>query len=153
MLFFIDVKLIPLKKWYLLWIMKACIQYHGCVHAQSCLPLCDPTDSSPPGSSGDSPGKNTGVGCHSLLQRIFPTQGLNLGLLHCRQSLPPYHLGRSMYWILHSVISTLPGSSGYSMLSFCISHSKRTLENLSRQFPAVWMKLSPKFFSYDMPSY
>ena len=33
----------------------------------------------------DSPGKNTGVDCHSLLQRIFPTQGWNLGLLHCRQ--------------------------------------------------------------------
>ena len=32
---------------------------------QSCLNLCDPMDSSPPGSSvhGDSPGKNTGVGC------------------------------------------------------------------------------------------
>ena len=30
------------------------------------------------------PGKNTGVGCHSLLQGIFPTQGLNPGLLHCR---------------------------------------------------------------------
>ena len=30
------------------------------------------------------PGKNIGVGCHSLLQRIFPTQRLNLGLLHCR---------------------------------------------------------------------
>ena len=29
----------------------------------------------------DSPGKNTGVGCHFLLQGIFPTQGLNLGLL------------------------------------------------------------------------
>ena len=31
--------------------------------------------------------KNTGVVCHSLLQRIFPTQGLNSGLLHCRQIL------------------------------------------------------------------
>ena len=38
----------------------------------------------------DFPGKSTGVGCHFLLQRIFPTQGLNLGLLHCRQML--YHL-------------------------------------------------------------
>ena len=37
----------------------------------------------PQGSSG----KNPGVGCHSLLQRIFPTQGLNPGLLHCRQIL------------------------------------------------------------------
>ena len=32
-------------------------------------------------------GKNTGVGCHSLLQGIFPTQGSNMGLLHCRQIL------------------------------------------------------------------
>ena len=35
-------------------------------------------------------GKSTGVGCHFLLQGIFPTQGLNLGLPHCRQTL--YHL-------------------------------------------------------------
>ena len=37
---------------------------------QSCLTLCNPMDSSPPGSSvhGNSPGKNTGVGCHFLLQ-------------------------------------------------------------------------------------
>ena len=32
----------------------------------------------------------TGVGCHSLVQGIFPMQGSNLGLLHCRQIL--YHL-------------------------------------------------------------
>ena len=38
----------------------------------------------------DFPGKNTGVGFHSLLQGIFPTQGSNLGLVHCRQIL--YHL-------------------------------------------------------------
>ena len=35
----------------------------------------------------DSPGKNTGVGCHFLLQGIFLTQGSNPGLLHCRQTL------------------------------------------------------------------
>ena len=35
----------------------------------------------------DSPGQNTGVGCHFLLLGIFPTQGLNPGLLHCRQIL------------------------------------------------------------------
>ena len=35
----------------------------------------------------DSPCKNTGVDCHFLLQGIFPIQGLNLGLLHCRQIL------------------------------------------------------------------
>ena len=47
-----------------------------CLVAQPCLTLCDPMDGSPPGSSvhGDSPGKNTGVGCHTLLQGIFSTQ-------------------------------------------------------------------------------
>ena len=49
-------------------------------------------DSSLPGSSvrGDSPGENTGMGCHDFLQGIFLTQGLNSGLPHCRQIL--YHL-------------------------------------------------------------
>ena len=35
----------------------------------------------------DFPGKNTGMGCHFFLQGIFLTQGLNLGLLDCRQTL------------------------------------------------------------------
>ena len=52
---------------------------------QPCLTLCDPMN-----CPWNSSGKNTGVGCHSLLQGIFPTQGSNLGLLHCRQIL--YHL-------------------------------------------------------------
>ena len=47
-----------------------------CLVAQSCPTLCDSMDCSPPGSSvhGDSPDKNTGVGCHALLQVIFPTE-------------------------------------------------------------------------------
>ena len=68
-----------------------------------CLILCNPIASSPPGSSvhGDSPDRNPGVGCHALLRAlpggkeesshprgIFPSQGSNPGLLHCR-------------WILH----------------------------------------------------
>ena len=63
-----------------------------CSVAQSCPTLWDPMDCSLPGSSvhGDFPGKNSGVGCHALLQGIFPTQGLNPGLPHCRQIL--YHL-------------------------------------------------------------
>ena len=49
-------------------------------------PLCNPMDCGLPGSSvlGDSPGKNTRVGCHALLPGIFPTQGSNPGLLHCK---------------------------------------------------------------------
>ena len=43
---------------------------------QSCPALCDPMDCSPPGSSvhRDSPGKNTGVCCHALLQGIFQSR-------------------------------------------------------------------------------
>ena len=50
---------------------------------QSYLTLCDPMDCSLPGSSvhGDSPGKNTGVGCRDLLQGIFLTYGWNPRLL------------------------------------------------------------------------
>ena len=63
-----------------------------CLVAQSCLTLCDPMDCSPAGSSvhGNSPGKNTGVGCHAFLQEILPTQGWNPGLPYCRRIL--YHL-------------------------------------------------------------
>ena len=47
---------------------------------------------SPPGSSvhGNFPVKNTRMGCHALLQGIFPTQGSNPGLTHCRWII--YHL-------------------------------------------------------------
>ena len=63
-----------------------------CLVAQLCLTLCDPIDCSLPGSSvhGGFPTKNTGVGCHALLQEIFPTQGPNPSLLHCRRIR--YHL-------------------------------------------------------------
>ena len=40
-----------------------------------------------PLSMGNSPGKDAGVGCHAILQGIFPSQGLNPGLQHCRQIL------------------------------------------------------------------
>ena len=66
---------------------------YGCVCVlvvQSHAALCNPIDCSLPGSSvcpWNSPGKNTGMGCHLLLQGIFQTQGLNSGLLHCRQIL------------------------------------------------------------------
>ena len=48
-----------------------------------------------------SPGKNTGVGCHSLLQMIFLTQRQNPGLLHCRQILYLLRCQVSPYFIIH----------------------------------------------------
>ena len=56
----------------------------------------------------DSPGKNTGVCCYFLLQRIFPTQGTNPILLQCRQTL--YHLSHH-------------GSREYEISSVQFSHS------------------------------
>ena len=55
----------------------------GVFIAQLCRTVWDPCP-------WDFPGKNTGVGCSFLLQGIFLTQRLNLGLLHCRWTL--YHL-------------------------------------------------------------
>ena len=65
--------------------------------AQSCPALCSPTECSPPGSSvhGIFQPRVLEWVCHFLLQRIFPTQGSNLGLLYCRQTLYPLsHQGR-----------------------------------------------------------
>ena len=68
------------------------IPLHACMHTklfQLCPTIYYTMDCSPAGSSvrGDSPGKNTGVGCHVLLQGIFLTQGSNPGLPHCREIL------------------------------------------------------------------
>ena len=49
----------------------------------------------------NSPGKNTGAGCHSLLQWIFLTQGSNPSLLHYRQIL--YLLGHQGSYFIHSI--------------------------------------------------
>ena len=80
--------------------------YVLCLVAQSGPTLFDPRDCSLPGSSvhGDSPGKNTGMGCHALLQEIFPTQGSNLGLPHCRQIIHRLsHQGNSriLEWVAY----------------------------------------------------
>ena len=67
-----------------------------CMHAQSCPTLCDPwIVACQPPLFTEFPRKNTGVGCHFLLQGIVPAQGWNSGLLHLLQwqadSLPPSH--------------------------------------------------------------
>ena len=70
----------------------------------------------------DFPGKNTGVGCHFLLQGIFPTQGSNKGLPHCRQTLyyPLSHQGvvksLNRVWLCNPVDCSPPGSSVHGIL-------------------------------------
>ena len=63
----------------------------------------------------NSPGKNTGVGCHAHLQGIFPTQGSNLGLPHCRQipsclshqGSPMVKLKRGLLFIIRRIWGSL----------------------------------------------
>ena len=53
----------------------------------------------------DSRGENSGVGCHFLLQGIFPTRGLNPGLLRCRQIL--YRLNHQASPLMQIEVATL----------------------------------------------
>ena len=71
---------------------------------QSCATFWDSKDCGLPGSSvpGGSPGKNTKVGCHALLQRIFPTQGSNprlLCLLHWQAGSLPLVPPWEAHWV------------------------------------------------------
>ena len=67
----------------------------------------------------DFPGKSIRVGCHFLFQRIFLTQGLNLGLLHCRQML--YHLNHQGSQQRHNA-----DIERYTMLSHVYIHVNTT---------------------------
>ena len=64
---------------------------------QSCPTLCDPIDGSLPGSPWDSPGKNTGVGCHFLLQ--------------CMKVKSESEVTQSCPTLLDPMDCSLPGSS------------------------------------------
>ena len=73
--------------------------------------------------SRDSPGKNTGVGCHFLLQGIFPTQGSNPGFLHWRQIFfistrkqAPLYLDPAASTQEHQALLACSSTSGATML-------------------------------------
>jgi len=73
-------------------------------------------DCSRPGSSvhGDSPGKNTGVRCHALLQGIFPTPGSNPGLPHCREIL--YNLSHQGSPLIQTTMYKINKLQGYILV-------------------------------------
>ena len=95
-------------------VMSDCLQQHG---------LCPPVHVISSGHSsihGNSPGKNTGVGCHAFLQGIFPTQELNPGLLHCRRIL--YHLSHhGLVGGIYLLDRVLPMDSGLGYPSRCLT--------------------------------
>ena len=77
---------------------------------QSCLTLWDPMDYT---VHGILQAKNTGVGSFSLLQGIFPTQGLTPGVLHCRWIL--YHLSHQGVLLLLLLLSH------FSRVQLCVT--------------------------------
>ena len=103
------------------------------------------------------PGKSTGMGCHFLLQRIFPTQGLNLDLPHCRQTL--YYLSHQgnpsfgkefLLWKGRSHMAT-PHQQGWKMyhwVSMCfvstalakvfMSASPSLQQHVNKSLKAMW---------------
>ena len=97
-------------------------------------------DCSPPGSSvhGHSPGRNTGVGCHALLQGIFPTQGGNsclLCLLHWQVgSLPLSHPGNPSLWQHQESSPSLTKSHALSVIQFYLPNGKAKLRRLILHF-------------------
>ena len=93
-----------------------------CSVAQLCLTLCDPRLLCP----WDFPGKNTGVGCHALLQGIFLTQASNLSLLHRQvDSLPLNYQGNpeKMFNVFNYVTVTMPDIPHITIWGKCHSTS------------------------------
>ena len=89
----------------------------------------------------DFPGKSIGVGCHFLLQRIFLTQGSNLGLPHRRQML--YHLSHQGNLSLtgHVKITLKDHSFWYKMVNYTIFRSKHMIIFLVIAFGEVLLDI------------
>ena len=97
--------------------------------AQSCLTLCNLMDCSPSRllCPWDSPGKNPGVGSHSLLQGIFPTWGSNL------------HLLCLLHWQEGSLLSEPPGKPTGGV-QFCHWTCTRVLGKDSWNYKLWWLE-------------
>ena len=109
-----------------------------CVVTQLYPTLYDPVNCSPLVSSvhGDSPGKNTGLGCTAPLQGIFPTQELNQGLLHCRWILyQQSYLGEPLHGYFCTIDITLKTDTKTLRIRFQHEYN-RVLE-------CVWRVLDP----------
>ena len=115
--------------------------------AQSRPTLCNPMDYSP----WNSPGQNTGVDSLSLLQEIFPTQGSNPGLLHCRRIL--YQLShegspRILEWVAYPFSSGSSQPRNWTGVS-CIAGGFFTNWAIP---PREWLYLSELYLTWEKGS-
>ena len=117
---------------------------HACVHSCSVVPNSSVTHGLQPTRllcPWNFLGKNTGVGCHFLLQGIFPTQGSNQRLLHLllwrADSLPLRHLGSlySRVWI--------PKYHGHFCKKYWITYPTQYQGRILLYYPLnVWRRVS-----------
>ena len=92
-------------------------------------------------SPWNSPGQNTGVGSLSLLQGIFPTQGLNPGLLRCRQIL--YQLSHKINSLKIRHGSLILSSAIYQDDHFVFHCSVHNIYIDTYNCPAFWADSLP----------
>ena len=102
----------------------------------------------------NSPGKNNGVSSHSLLQGIFPTQGSNLDLLHCRQNL--YHLSHQGSPLQPKWLSKQKADGVVPLASQCAQgKSTSRLPGLFVQLPLPphphWPSFTPGWALFKLP--
>ena len=94
----------------------------------------------------NSPGQNTGVGSCSLLQRIFPTQGSNPGILHCRHTLYQLSHREAYHWA--NLDEGFPGgTSGKEPTCRCSSLRRWGFDPWAKKIP--WRReqqLTPVFW-------
>ena len=120
----------------------------GVLVTQSCPVLCEPADCCLPGFSvhGSTPGKNSGAGCHSLLQKIFLIQGSNPCLLRCRQTLYCLSHRATEALVLHQLPFGLPPPSwalgGFLLLGAALLWAHLLLPPKRGQRFSLW----PHFF-------
>ena len=111
-----SLPILPYTLHHLLWMKtRFCCGWSEVLVGQSCLTLCHSMDCSLPRAplSWTFQSKNSGVGSHSLLQRIFTT----LGFLNCRQIL--YHLSHAWLVVVYftSLLPTISSITHYCVIS------------------------------------
>ena len=114
------------------------------VKSLSRVRLCNSVDctcQTPP--SMDFPGKITGLGCHFLLQGISPNQGLNPGLLHCRQTLPSEPQGKLLG--IFPIQGLKPGLPHCWWILYQLSHT------WGIPWPPYWNWTPPLFYFCHRP--
>ena len=110
-----------LKRWWLTFIVVF-------IESLSHVLLCDPIDCSLPDSTVHGVSQNTGVGCHFLLQEIFPTQVLNQHLLQVSHIAGEFFTPELS--IYYKLINWCIFSGAFTLLIWLTSKTKQTQHNM-----------------------